>query len=76
MKKLKNIVEKVFNISISDADFENLKLNEIDEWDSIGNLDLIFEIEKEFNFKFTAKEMEKVTSVKYIFDYLKKMKKI
>ena len=76
MKKLKNIFEKIFNISINNKDFMNLKINDIEEWDSMANLDLIFEVEKEFDFKFTTKEMENVSSVKYIYDYLKSKKKI
>ena len=76
MKKLKNIFEKIFHISINNKDFINLKINDIEEWDSMANLDLIFEIEKQYNFKFTTKEMENVSSVKYIYNYLKSNNKI
>ena len=76
MKKLKKIFEKTLKISIKNKDFIDLKINDIEEWDSMANLDIIFELEKEYNFKFTTKEMEKITSVKYIYDFLKKIKKI
>ena len=76
MKKLKNIFEETFNVSINNKDFMKLKINDIEEWDSMANLDLIFEIEKQYNFKFTTKEMENVSSVKYIYNYLKSNNKI
>ena len=43
-KKLKKIFEKIFKKKFSDNQFLNLKINDIPEWDSMSNLNFIFEI--------------------------------
>ena len=35
----------------------NLKMGDIKQWDSLGNLNLIFEIEKKFKIKFNSREI-------------------
>lgn len=76
MNKLKKIFEKIFKIKLKNNKFINLKINDISQWDSMSNLDFIFEIEKKFNFKFKTHELEKATSTKFYLDFLKKKKKI
>ena len=44
VKKLKKIFEKIFKKKFNDKDFKKLKIDDIKSWDSMTNLDLIFEI--------------------------------
>jgi len=70
-KKLKKIFEKIFKKKFKDKDFKKLKINDVNGWDSMSNLDLIFAIEKEFNFKFKTKDLENATSINFYLKYLK-----
>ena len=72
MKKLKKIFEKIFKVKISDKKFENLKINDIEQWDSMSNLNFIFEIEDVYNFKFKTKDLENANSIKFFIKYLER----
>ena len=45
------------------------------EWDSLGNYNLLLDIEKNFSIKFKSTDLIKITSINQIITYLK-MKKI
>ena len=70
VKKLKKIVEKIFKKKFSEKNFKKLKIDDIKGWDSMTNLDLIFAIEKEFNFKFKTKDLENANSINFFVKYL------
>ena len=72
IKKLKKIFEKIFKVKISDKKFKNLKINDIEQWDSMSNLNFIFEIEDVYHFKFKAKDLENANSIKFFIKYLEK----
>ena len=76
MKKLKKIFENIFKKKLKDKDFLNLKINDIEQWDSMSNLDFIFEIESHYNLKFKTKDLEKANSIKFFISYLKKKGKL
>ena len=76
MKKLKKIFENIFKKKLKDKDFLNLKINDIEQWDSMSNLDFIFEIESQYNLKFKTKDLEKANSIKFFISYLKKKGKL
>ena len=76
MKKLKKIFERIFKKKFKDKDFLNLKINDIVQWDSMSNLDFIFEIENYYNFKFKTKDLEKANSIRFFITYLKKKGKL
>jgi len=50
----------------------NLKLEEISNWDSLKNLQLILFLEDEFKIKFDEKELSSLISLKKIFKILKR----
>ena len=75
-KKLKKIFEKIFKKKFSDNQFLNLKINDIPEWDSMSNLNFIFEIEKIYKIKFKTKDLENANSIKFFLGFLKKKYKI
>ena len=50
----------------------NLKIGQVSNWDSLNNLQLLIFLEKEFKIKFNEKELSNFTSLKKIFNILKK----
>lgn len=64
--KLKKTFEETFKLKISAKKFNDLKINDIPEWDSMGNINLILEIEREFKIKFTMSEIENLDSISSI----------
>ena len=63
-KKSLNIEDKTFN--------ENIKYNEIDEWDSIGHMTLISALEEEFKISFETDDIIDFSSFKKGIEILKK----
>tara|TARA_B110000285_G_C14504174_1_gene329450 strand:+ start:262 stop:495 length:234 start_codon:yes stop_codon:yes gene_type:complete len=46
----------------SSTDFKNLKYNEVDEWDSIGHMSLISELEEKFSISFETDDIVNFSS--------------
>lgn len=65
-KILLETFKKVFPKKKNLKKIDQLKINSFTEWDSIGNLNLLLEIEKEFRFKFSMEEMSEIKSIKQI----------
>lgn len=61
-KRLETVIRNVFPIE-SDTIDENWTSDHIPDWDSVGHLNLIMEIEKEFDVKFEIEEMFEVESL-------------
>tara|TARA_Y100000816_G_C26106008_1_gene587836 strand:- start:570 stop:797 length:228 start_codon:yes stop_codon:yes gene_type:complete len=67
IKKLKIIFQRITNKNkLSDKIFLKLKINSIKEWDSMQNMHFLLAIEKEFNIKFSFKEMNELNSISKI----------
>lgn len=56
-KKLNVIFEDVLDLDETPVLTDTTSANDIEEWDSLAQVQLIVAIEKAFNIKFTAKEM-------------------
>ena len=74
---MKNKLLRIFLETFPDAkfnenDFENLEVNSITDWDSIGNLNLLVNIESSFNIKFSSMELSEIKSIKAILEFLNK----
>ena len=74
---MKEKLLKTFNDTFPDAkfdqnDFKNLELNSIPEWDSIGNLSLLMNIESNFGIRFSSDELSEIKSIKEILKLLNK----
>ena len=74
---MKEKLLKTFNDTFPDAkfdqnDFKNLELNSIPEWDSIGNLSLLMNIESNFGIRFSSDELSELKSIKEILKILNK----
>jgi len=68
--KINKVISKVLKKKLSLK--ENIKMNEILEWDSIYHFDIISSIEKKFNKKFSNEEILKSSSTENIFKILNK----
>tara|TARA_S200000501_G_C20708482_1_gene692862 strand:- start:186 stop:440 length:255 start_codon:yes stop_codon:yes gene_type:complete len=74
MNNLENKFLKVISkiIKINNKKNLNLKFNEISQWDSLKNLQLLVTVEEKFKVKFSEKELTSFSSLKKIFYTLKK----
>lgn len=70
LERLKNIFSKVLD---TDAALitERTTIDNLSEWDSMKHLELIMEIEKEFNVEFAPHEIILMNTVERIMDKLK-----
>lgn len=55
--KLNEIFEDVLDLDETPVLTETTSANDIEEWDSLAQIQLVVAIEKAFSVKFTAKEM-------------------
>lgn len=70
-KKIENIVKKIFKIN-KVKNLNNLKIGSLKNWDSLGNFNLLLEIEKEFKIKFSNMDFTSIKSIKKLKEILKK----
>ena len=70
-KDLHKILKKVFKKSKIPRNIKKLKLGDMKEWDSLGNFNLILEVENYFKVKFNANNFSKISSIETIKKYLK-----
>ena len=68
-KKVLNIIKEVFELQDID---NNISQNNCSKWDSMNHLNLILEIEMEFDVSFTPDEIAKITSARNILSLLEK----
>tara|TARA_A100001015_G_C15033270_1_gene734526 strand:+ start:501 stop:743 length:243 start_codon:yes stop_codon:yes gene_type:complete len=73
LKKYKQIFVKVFSIK-NDKKIDNLKYQDIDEWDSIGHMTLISELENAFKISIETDDIVDFSSYKKGQEILKKYK--
>jgi len=73
VQKYSEIFIKALNIS-SDKFTENLKYNEIEEWDSIGHMTLVAALEEEFKISLETDDIIDFSSFKKGIEILKKYK--
>jgi acyl carrier protein len=66
------ILKKVFRKSKIPKKINNLKINDLEEWDSLGNFNLLLAIEDYYKIRFSLDEISKIKSINEILDYLKK----
>ncbi len=70
--ELRTILIGVFQESEIPNDITNLKMNDFEEWDSLGNFTLLLAIEDKYNIKFDLFEMPNLNSVYSIIFALEK----
>lgn len=70
-KRLEKVIREVFPIEEETID-ENWTSDDIPDWDSVGHLNLIMEIEKAFDIKIEIEEMFEVEKLGDIIPILQK----
>ena len=70
-KRLEKVIREVFSIEEETID-ENWTSDDIPDWDSLGHLNLIMEIEKVFDIKIEIEEMFEVEKLGDIIPILEK----
>ena len=61
--KIAMVLKKVFPKIRKIKNLKKLQIKSIKEWDSIGNLNLLLAIEKEFKIRFSIDEMAEIKSI-------------
>jgi len=70
-QRLEKVIREVFNLESGTIE-EDWTSDDIPDWDSVGHLNLIMEIEKTFNIKIEIEEMFEVEKLSDITRILKK----
>ena len=60
---LRDILIKTFNNSVIPEEIKDLKMGDIDEWDSLGNFNLILAVETQYEIQFNMDELENLNSI-------------
>ena len=63
---LRKIIVDTFSKSNIPENIDDLKMGDIDEWDSIGNFNLILAIEQKYGIRFNMEDLNNLKSVKEI----------
>ena len=63
--KIKKVMSTIFNIDLNKIS-DNSSPNDIDKWDSMAHMNLIVELEKEFDLLFDANEITEMINFKSI----------
>lgn len=66
MEKLEQIFLKIMEIQTLPENFENLKIGDIEKWDSLNHMLFLMEIESEYNLKFSVDEMGDLLTIKQV----------
>ena len=70
IKVLKNLISEIFPKSKINKPFIELKLGDMEEWDSQGNLNLLLAVEEKFNVRFSMEQMSELKSISEILSVL------
>lgn len=69
---VKNIIATTFNIDENKITSKTSS-DEVEEWDSLGHIRLILQLESEFNIKFNSTIIPKLTSIQAIISEMNKI---
>lgn len=70
-EELKELLSEVFANSEIPETISNVEINDITEWDSMGNFNLLLAVEERFNIRFDLEEMSEIRSVPSLVEALK-----
>ena len=71
-KKIFESLKNTFSKSEIPTSINELKIGDLKEWDSLGNYNLLLDIEKSFKIRFKSTDLTKITSINQIISYIKK----
>ncbi len=67
---IRNILKNVFTKSIIPDEISNLKIGDVDEWDSLGNFNFLLEVENFYGIRFEIDEISEIKSVEDVISFL------
>lgn len=73
-KKVKEIIARVLQVPVEEVE-NDTEIGELDEWDSMHNLTIFMEIQKEFNIKITQDMLMDLENVDDIIDLVENLTK-
>ena len=66
MKPLEQIFLNIMRIQALPQNFENLKIGDVEKWDSLNHMLFLMEIESEYSLKFSVDEMGDLITIEQI----------
>ncbi len=69
MDRLLELISNLFDIDKEDLGMDT-KREELDEWDSLAHIQLILELESEYDIKIPFEEVVEINSIKDILKYI------
>ena len=66
MKTLEQIFLNIMRIQALPQNFENLKIGDIEKWESLNHMLFLMEIESEYSLKFSVDEMGDLITIEQI----------
>jgi acyl carrier protein len=64
IKDIEKVLSNTFPNTKIDKPTIDLQLGDFDEWDSLGNFNLLLAIEKFYNIRFSVEQMSEIKSIK------------
>jgi acyl carrier protein len=71
LKDIENILYEVFSVNKFPKKIQELKYGDFNEWDSLGNFNLLLAVEEFYNIRFTMEEITNIRSVEQLIQVLK-----
>ena len=71
LKDIENILYEVFSVNKFPKKIQELKYGDFNEWDSLGNFNLLIAVEEFYNIRFTSEEITNIRSVEQLIQILK-----
>ena len=71
-EKVKEIIARVLQVPVEEVE-NDTEIGELDEWDSLRNLTIFVELQKEFNIKITQDMLMDLENVDDIIDLVKNL---
>jgi acyl carrier protein len=71
LKDIESILYEVFPVNKFPKKIEDLKYEDFNEWDSLGNFNLLLAVEEFYNVRFTMEEMANIRSIEKLICVLK-----
>ncbi len=73
LSEIRNILVVTFNSSQLPEDISNLKMNDIAEWDSLGNFNLLLAVESFYGVRFDMDTMASIKSIPDLIAYIQEV---
>ena len=70
-ESLIELISKICNIEKTNI-LETTKIHDIEEWDSLANVRIFLEIEKNYNIKLRPEDIEDFETIESFYNYLSK----